>query len=317
MSKAKRVRSERAAREALEKEQMRLDPRLRNARVSHVPGRPRRRVGDELQVLSRVELPDGRVVWYAAPQIGAFNLVEAKRLRDDAEPRRQAILDTLVDRPTPGEYKPADAGEVLDVLSALAVAVTFSFMAVESLANEIIEGLPKGTTWPGRKDEELDPAGMVRWLSITDKLQKVIPRLTDVKRLPRGQRMWQRFIALKDLRDDLIHAKNRDAHTPGDTPAYGRLLAGEAATCVEDAFAVCDSISPGYFPLNVREALGVHDRTLPASGTCTGQRRPARAGWPTRGGRSPSRRSPPGPRGCCFRRWWPGARRTPPPAPQA
>lgn len=257
MSKAKRVRTARREREALEQEQMRLDPRLRNARVVYIPGRPRRRVGDELQVLSRVDLPDGRSVWYAAPQIGAFNLVEAKRLRDDAEPRRQAILDSLVERAAPGEYKPADAGEVLDVLSALAVAVTFSFMAVESLANEIIERLPKDARWQGRRDEELDREGMVRWLSITEKLQKVIPHFTDVTALPKGDGAWLRFKALKDLRDDLIHAKNRGAHTPGDTPAYGRLLAGEAATCVEDAFAVCDSIAPGYFPRHVREALEV------------------------------------------------------------
>lgn len=257
MSKAERVRAARRERDAREDEQMQLDPRLRNARVTHIPGRPRRRVGDELQVLSRVVLPDGRIVWYAAPQIGAFNLVKAKRLRDDAERRRQAILDRLVERSEPGDYKPADAGEVLDVLSALAVAVTFSFMAVESLANEIIERLPEGSTWLGRRDEELDRASMVRWLSITEKLQKVIPHFTDVTALPKGESAWQRFQTLKDLRDDLIHAKNRGAHTPGDTPVYGRLLAGEAATCVEDAFAVCDSIAPGYFPTHVREALEV------------------------------------------------------------
>lgn len=97
----------------------------------------------------------------------------------------------------------------------------------------------------------------MRWLSITEKLQKVIPHFIDVKPLPKGEPTWQRFMALKDLRDDLIHAKNRDTHTPGDTPAYGRLLAGEAATCVEDGFAVCDSIAPGYFPGHVREALEV------------------------------------------------------------
>ena len=123
---------------------------------------------------------------------------------------------------------PADAGEVLDVLSALAVAVTFSFMAVESLANEIIERLPDESTWPGRSDEELSAEGMVRWLTIAEKLQEVIPHFTDVKRLPRGERTWQRFMALNDLRDD-----------------------------VEDAFAVCDSIAPGYFPDNVRVALEV------------------------------------------------------------
>lgn len=257
VSKARRVRVARLEREALEREQLRLDPRLRNARVLQVPGRPRRRVGDELQVLSRAELPDGRTVLYAAPQIGAFNLVEAKRFRDEAEPRRLALLDALVPRPEPGEFKPADAGEVLDVLSALAVAVTFSFMAVESLANEIIERLPEDATWPGRRDEELDRAGMVRWLSIGDKLLKVIPRFTEVEAIARGEQTWQRFRSLKDLRDDLIHAKNRGAHTPGDTPAYGRLLAGEAATCVEDAFAVCDLIAPGYFPAHVREALEV------------------------------------------------------------
>lgn len=101
----------------------------------------------------------GRIVWYAAPQIGAFNFVEAKRLRDDAEPRRQLILDNLVARPTPGEYKPADAGEVLDVLSALAVAVTFSLMAVESLANEIIERLPEAQRGPDAKMSNLIPRG--------------------------------------------------------------------------------------------------------------------------------------------------------------
>jgi hypothetical protein len=257
MSKAQRIREQRKERERRDLEEMWLDPRLRAARARHVAGQPRRRTGYQLRVLSRVELSDGRTVIYPAPQIGAFSLVEAKRLRDDAEPRRLRILDNLEPRTDEDAFQPTDTGEVLDVMSALFAAVLFSFSAIESLANETLERLPEQTTWSDHRGKQHDREWMVRYGKIETKLQEMIPAFTDVPPLPRGRRTWQRFKKLKDLRDDLVHAKNRGAYSSGDTPAYGRLLAGEAATCVEDAFAVCESIAPAYFPSHVRAALGV------------------------------------------------------------
>lgn len=82
------------------------------------------------------------MLWFQAPQAADFNLVEAKRLRDEGEAKSNAALGDLKLRPDGAAWQPIDEGLVLDALADLSAAALFSFAAVESLANETIEGLP-------------------------------------------------------------------------------------------------------------------------------------------------------------------------------
>lgn len=256
MSKGKRVRAERAARELREREEAWIDPRLRADRAKHVPGARLSRVPYQLVVVSPVELPDGKTVWFQSPQAGAFNILEAKRLRDHGEAKRLEALDDLEPRPDGKSWQPLAEGLILDALADLTGAVLFSFAAIESLANEMIDNLPDGSVFTDSRKKERDRSEMVRWLSIEEKLRGVIPRFDDVPVLPKGENPWQRFDRLKDLRDDLMHAKERTYSTDAQRPSiYGRLLRGDAATCVEDAYEMAKVIAPGFFPDHVREAI--------------------------------------------------------------
>lgn len=102
---------------------------------------------------------------------------------------------------------------------------------------------------------------MVRWLSGDDKY-KLVFRLVDGGETIAGTTAWERYLALKDLRDELVHIKERGLQTDADQPsAYDRLMLGEADSCVADAIAVVEGAWPGFLPPHVRSALRLPLRT--------------------------------------------------------
>jgi hypothetical protein len=256
MSKAKRIREERAEREAREREEAWYDPRLTATHAKHVPGARLSRVPYVLAVVSPLRLPDGRELWFQAPQPVAFNLLEAKRFRDSGEAKRVEAMANLKERRKEDQVQPADTSLVLDALADLSAAVLFSFAAIEALANHTIDQLEDGTTYVDNRGREQDKEGMVRWLAIEEKLRGPVLLFTKAAPLDKGREPWQSFKRLKDLRDDLVHAKRRNYSTDPDHPAvYGRLLQGDGSKCVEEAFALADELRPDFFPENVRQSL--------------------------------------------------------------
>jgi hypothetical protein len=195
-------------------------------------------------------------LWFQAPQPVAFNILEARRFRNSGEANRVEAMGNLKDRRKEGQVQPADPTLVLDALADLSAAVLFSFAAIEALANHTIDQLEDGTTYTDSRGREQDKAGMVRWLSIEEKLRGAVPLFTKAAPLDKGREPWQSFKRLKDLRDDLVHAKERNYSTDPDHPAvYGRLLQGDGTKCVEEAFALANELRPDFFPENVIEAL--------------------------------------------------------------
>lgn len=84
--------------------------------------------------LSRVELPDGRVLAFRGDDVVGFNLIEAQRhARRGARARRQAVTNLY--RRDDGLWGIGDPNNELDLLSDLAAAVLFSSAAVEGLGN--------------------------------------------------------------------------------------------------------------------------------------------------------------------------------------
>ena len=143
---------------------------------------------------------------------------------------------------------------MIDCVFDLQTAVLCSFLAIESLANHAIETLPTGTTITV-KSKAYDKGAMVRWMSTDDKYKRVFRLLPDGRRIA-GTATWTRYLALKDLRDELVHIKERGLKNDADDPsAYDRLMLGQADTCVEDAISVVEGAWPGFLPPHVREAL--------------------------------------------------------------
>src|SRR3954447_11484613 len=92
--------------------------------------------------MSPVRLPDGRILAYHPPQPVAFNLIEAKRHRDQGARDRKAIIAGLQGPDQNGHVRPTDSRAVIDFLSELVGTVLHAFAAIECLANHSIDQLP-------------------------------------------------------------------------------------------------------------------------------------------------------------------------------
>lgn len=244
----------RPARSATAHSPSQIDPRLIAAEVvtseSDVAN-----PGDWVVVASPVRLSDDRlIVWYP-PQAVAFNLIEAKKYCTRGARQRRAIMGNLGARNEPGTYQPANPQSTLDCIADLSAAVLFSFAAIESLANHVIDMLPDETTVVFGK-RELAKADLVRHLGIEDKFKRVVPLLDGAKAIAGDSRIWERFQSLKFLRDELVHVKERgyDAD-PEVLTAYDRLIVGEADDSADDARDVVDGAYPGFIPDRVARVL--------------------------------------------------------------
>jgi hypothetical protein len=142
-----------------------------------------------------------------------------------------------------------------DALAWLSSAVLLSFAAIEAFANEKIDGLPPKTELQVDKKTIAQP-DLARRLSIEDKLKRVMPLATNQPSIA-GTALWEDFGALKDLRDDLVHLKQRGfSSDPAVASPFGRLMFGEAASCVQVAARVIQAIEPTRFP-EVMAELGL------------------------------------------------------------
>lgn len=96
------------------------------------------------------------------------------------------------------------------------VAVTFSFQSLEAYSNQIIsQYLSQPLTLTRKKGSvTLTPEELERAVSTEEKLVSVLPTLTGAAS-PKGTRIWQRFTALKGVRDSTVHLKSADHYIRG------------------------------------------------------------------------------------------------------
>jgi hypothetical protein len=122
-----------------------------------------------------------------------------------------------------------------DYLEHGMIAVTFSYQALETYANGVIEEcMPEGKTFElqRRKGSEThDAAGVQRWASTPEKLATVLPALTGVK-LDKGGTLWQAFQALDNARDALMHLKTANTFRAAkeEDNVFCQLLNAEPTT---------------------------------------------------------------------------------------
>jgi hypothetical protein len=236
-----------------------LDPRLVAARSTD---------GEHwLVVLSRVGQAEGPEIQWYPPQPVAFALLEAKRLCDRAVPLRHEIVGDLRQRIN-DTVGPRDPAEAVDVVSDLWSAVIHSFAAIEAMANDSIDRLPReATVTIGRKNDtrEIAQPDMVWRLNLDEKLKLAVPMLDDedllfdgpraVGKLITGTRPWECYLHLKRLRDGLVHVKREASEDPAVRTAFDRLLLGDADDCARDAFEIVQAARPGLLPPHVIERL--------------------------------------------------------------
>lgn len=108
------------------------------------------------------------------------------------------------------------------------IAITFSFQALETFANQQIGTKLQGKIRLKRKKEtkEYGSEEIERLFSTDEKLGKVLPQLLKIPTL-QGTEIWNKFIELKVFRDSCIHLKTKDQYSAHSTEGdlfYYKLL---------------------------------------------------------------------------------------------
>lgn len=198
----------------------------------------------------------GDLVYFPSPFAWVLLIDVARTFRDRGERARRRTWKSLT--PFADGQVAQDEVAANDALAYLSAAVVLAFAAIEAYANEELERLPATETIKvGRQEIARDD--MARQLSIEDKLKKAVPRLADRNAIAGDAKLWARFVALKTLRDDLVHLKERGYSPDPEAPSpYARLMRGDAANAPDDAAAIIQAIL-GSWPEGSRHLLGEPD----------------------------------------------------------
>ena len=255
-----RVRQEEA--EAAKKERLFPDPRLWTTEVKATGGVP---VSEPTFIfpVDRLRLDDGRVLAFHVATMPGFFLITAKGHRDEGELELQEVLASIreaTDREDWADVNVSDDSLALDALGKLFSAVILSAAAVEAYANEAVDRLPDGTMIErrrGKETQQIPKEEAIRRLGLDEKLHLVLPLVTGIDSI-KGTRAWEAFVRLNELRGEVVHYKPRGkTDDPDIASALGRLLKGEASTCVEDAASIILAYEANALPESTKRALGL------------------------------------------------------------
>jgi hypothetical protein len=215
----------------------RADPRTRAVEVVAADGVPLAKP-ERHAAYQPVTTDNGQVICFPAPFAWTLNLDLARTLRDRGERTRRRAFRA-------GSLSPMVLPD--GTASKAATDETATHDALAYLSAEMIERLEPGETVKVGRDE-VERDDMTRVLSIEEKLKRAVPLATG-RHIAGDSRLWGKFKALKQLRDELVHLKERGYSPDPDAPSpYSRLMRGDAAACVEDAAALIEAMRENAAP---------------------------------------------------------------------
>jgi hypothetical protein len=199
--------------------------------------------GDHVYVVTVLERSRLGDLSFITPSPVALALNVAINAAKDAEGIRHGLRPDPRKNPgQPAWVPPAQLGALYQFFERCMIAVTFSFQAIEAFANQLVaEGLT-GTIRLDRRDGPVDwgAAEVERRCSTEEKVGVVLPEVSGLKS-PKGTKLWENLVKLKDLRDVTIHLKSSDQYVRGRPDAqtlYFQLLNADLLACPKVAVAI-------------------------------------------------------------------------------
>ncbi len=129
---------------------------------------------------------------------------------------------SLFDRHPSGLW-PDNHGRLFNYFEAFSAHVIFTFMALESFANEMLpDGVEYDVVDTKRGEVRYTGEDVERKMSLGDKLALVLPAVLQVPS-PKGLHKWGHFKKLKKTRDRLVHLKRLDRRRKTPT-IWGHML---------------------------------------------------------------------------------------------
>jgi hypothetical protein len=252
---------------------VRVLTRLASDFPSAYPGGPSHRAGALVVQETPGRDATGKNVGFITPSAIALALSLAMKAAENARILRQQVEESEVVSPfgPSSSVTPESTPALYDYLEQCMTAVTFSFQALEAYCNETISDKLTGTFAlsrdKGRRRLELSADELERVASTEEKLGVILPDLLGIPN-PKGRRVWQDFVALKEARDATMHIKSRDSAPrimqPSDLDErtlFHRFLGADvmawprAAVAMILYFATVSGVPP--YVVHARKALGV------------------------------------------------------------
>jgi hypothetical protein len=163
---------------------------------------------------------------------------DAKRTRKEVRfaVREKGAQSRGIELPTP----PA----LFDYFEQCMIAATFSYQALETYANQVVEeNLRGGSTLTVQRrqgPEAFDAATLQREVSTEEKVATVLPMLLNIA-FDKSGKLWQQFTIMRRVRDSIIHLKAKDHYVRGSLDketVFFRLLNNDPRSYPRTALGV-------------------------------------------------------------------------------
>lgn len=160
---------------------------------------------------------------------------------------------------------PDNESEFFDGLESLIACIVFSYTAIEAFANEAI---PDDFSFEREREdsrckEVYSKEQIEQNLGLNVKLDQILPSIRSVSS-PKGTKVWQDYIWLKELRDRLIHLKSTDwmrsDPQKADEYIWAQLLSEKVMQSPEFAVALINHYCVSEKPRWIRKLLTVLSR---------------------------------------------------------
>ncbi|WP_104382598.1 hypothetical protein [Sphingobacterium sp. HMA12] len=166
------------------------------------------------QELDEVNFAKNPLTYFPPNNVGLLlsickrHLVDAKKLfKEYIDPH--IVNHSFVDAETnKKEFLKEKSKIVADYIEAIQICIVFGYTALETFSNlSITETYQYKVNVKSRGVVELyDKKAIERWVSLADKLSKILPEIYETKKIE-TTKFWSYFIKLEKYRHDIIHQK--------------------------------------------------------------------------------------------------------------
>jgi hypothetical protein len=192
-----------------------LVTRLAKDQPAAFPGGPSHKAGTPVHLVTSTRGTGNQPIGFVTPSSTALALnIAINSSFQSAKLFKEIVFeDVLTPEGTGRSVGHKNAPLLFDYFESCMIAVTFSFLALETFCNwEISERVQNTLSICRNKiDETLSVDELERKLSTGDKLHLAPPKLFGTTS-PKGKKVWINFKKLKNARDSIVHLKSSDQY---------------------------------------------------------------------------------------------------------
>lgn len=185
---------------------------------------------------------------FVTPSATALHLNSGWRLARqavDAKARLRWRIGSVIPGVQDEQSTIEEATDLFDFFELAMSSAMSSYAAVEAFCNSVVVEKSKGPFTLKRRNgvETMSAEEVERMVSTDEKLKRIVPGLLGCP-TPSGKAIWQRYVALKGIRDSVTHFKRKDlarhANESHEPTALQDLLNADPFTYPETAMAVIE-----------------------------------------------------------------------------